>query len=150
MPRFHVDPPEWCAQSTRPDEHHDLGRTGRGSPKVWRPPLYRRAAAARVAAWWASGKPVWRSHKPVIIPAAKNTANGFYQDTWGTLLNGLTARPTRRCLEAWHRVRYADDEAARSRLAGSAQRLTSAGISLASPAPAFQTEACASSDRKIF
>jgi len=109
LPRFGADPPNWWRKA-HPDEVMTWENGSRQHHAVVASPLYRREAAARVAALVEHLEAKFGDHVAGYHPCGQNTGEWFYQDTWGTLLNGYAPADTN-AWRAWLRARYPSDTA---------------------------------------
>ncbi len=107
LPRFGADPPDWWRKA-HPDEVMTWEDGSRQHHAVMASPLYRREAAARVAALVGHLESKFGDHMAGYHPCGQNTGEWFYQDTWGTLLNGYAPADTN-AWRAWLRERYRTD-----------------------------------------
>jgi beta-galactosidase len=109
LPRFGLDPPAWWREAHPNDvmtwedgSHQAHGLVGS--------PLYRREAAARVAALVEHVESKFGDHTAGYHPCGQNTGEWFYQGTWENLLNGYAPADTV-AWKAWLRQRYRTDAA---------------------------------------
>jgi hypothetical protein len=109
LPRFGADPPDWWRQA-HPDEVMTWEDGSRQHHGVVASPLYRREAAARVAALVEHLESKFGEHMAGYHPCGQNTGEWFYQDTWEKLLNGYAPADTIGW-RAWLRSRYRSDSA---------------------------------------
>ncbi len=111
LPRFGLEPPAWWAE--RYADHMMLWEDG--SRRVCASPaslLYRQAAAERTRALVRHLEEKYGSRVAGYHPCGHNTGEWFYEETWGSLLNGYS----RADLEGWRRWlsrRYVTDAALR-------------------------------------
>ena len=115
LPRFGADPPDWWRKA-HPDEVMTWEDGSRQHHAVVASPLYRREAAARVAALVEHLESKFGDHMAGYHPCGQNTGEWFYQDTWEKLLNGYAPADTN-AWRAWLRARYRNDAAAPGRVA---------------------------------
>jgi hypothetical protein len=106
IPRMGMDPPKWWrdANSNEVMRWED----GRRDKAVVASPLYRREAAARLAALVAHLEEKFGEYIAGYHPCGQNTGEWFYEDTWKKPLNGYAPAD----LAAWRRwlkQRYTND-----------------------------------------
>lgn len=109
LPRFGADPPDWWRKA-HPDEVMTWEDGSHQHHGVVASPLYRREAAARVAALVEHLEEKFGDHMAGYHPCGQNTGEWFYQDTWGQLLNGYAPADTNGW-RTWLRSRYHSDPA---------------------------------------
>ena len=140
LPRIGMTPPPWWRQA-HPDEAMVWDRGPREHENVVvASPIYRRDASARLAALIEHVEAEFGDHVAGYHPCGQNTGEWFYQDAWGSPLNGYS-RASASAWRGWLRTRYRDDPALRAAwrdprvtLAGaavptaSARRSTPAGV----------------------
>jgi beta-galactosidase len=107
LPRFGADPPDWWRQD-HPDEVMTWEDGSQQHYAVVASPLYRRDAAARVAALVEHLESKFGNHVAGYHPCGQNTGEWFYQDTWGKMLNGYAPADTIAWRD-WLRTRYGND-----------------------------------------
>lgn len=126
LPRFGADPPVWWRKA-HPDEVMTWENGSRQYHAVVASPLYRREAAARVAALVEHLEGKFGNHMAGYHPCGQNTGEWFYQDTWGTLLNGYAPADTN-AWRAWLRERYHTDAALQAAWREPTATLDGAGV----------------------
>jgi hypothetical protein len=109
LPRFGAEPPDWWRKA-HPEEVMQWEDGSRQAYAVVASPLYRREAAARVAALVTHLESKFGDHMAGYHPCGQNTGEWFYQDTWGSLLSGY-APADRNAWRVWLRNRYRTDTA---------------------------------------
>lgn len=131
LPRIGGDPPAWWLQA-HPDAamRWEDGST-RPASAVVASPLYRRDAAAAVAALVEHVEARFGEHVAGYHPCGQNTGEWFYQETWGGLLNGY-APADRVGWRAWLAKRYRTDAALRRAWRDPAAAIETAEAPLAS------------------
>jgi len=126
LPRFGADPPDWWRKA-HPDEVMTWEDGSRQHHAVVASPLYRREAAARVAALVEHLESRFGGHMAGYHSCGQNTGEWFYQDTWGTRLNGYAPADTR-AWRAWLRERYRTDASLGAAWRQPAATLDGAGV----------------------
>ncbi len=111
LPRFGADPPDWWLK-THPDEVMTWEDGSHQQQAVVASPLYRRDAAARVAALVEHLEDKFGDHTAGYHPCGQNTGEWFYQNTWEALLNGYAPADTA-AWRAWLKARYRTDASLR-------------------------------------
>ena len=109
LPRFGCDPPDWWHKA-HADEVMTWEDGSRQHHAVVASPLYRREAAARVAALVEHLESTFGDHMAGYHPCGQNTGEWFYQDTWEKLLNSYAPADTN-AWRAWLRIRYCTEAA---------------------------------------
>jgi beta-galactosidase len=109
LPRFGCDPPDWWRKA-HPEADMTWEDGSHQHHAVVASPLYRREAAARVAALVEHLEEKFGDHMAGYHPCGQNTGEWFYQDTWEKLLNGYAPADTN-AWRAWLRDRYTTDAA---------------------------------------
>ena len=109
LPRFGADPPDWWRKA-HPDEDMTWEDGSHQHHGVVASPLYRREAAARVAALVEHLEEKFGDHMAGYHPCGQNTGEWFYQDTWEKLLNGYAPADTSAWRD-WLRAKYRTDAA---------------------------------------
>ena len=130
LPRFGADPPDWWRKA-RPDEVMTWEDGSQQHHAVVASPLYRRDAAARVAALVEHLESKFGEHMAGYHPCGQNTGEWFYQDTWENRLNGYAPADTNGW-RAWLRSRYGSDAALQAAWRDRAETLNGAAV----PTPA--------------
>ena len=130
LPRFGADPPDWWRKA-HPDADMTWEDGSRQHHGVVASPLYRREAAARVAALVEHLEEKFGDHMAGYHPCGQNTGEWFYQDTWEKLLNGYAPADTN-AWRAWLRAQYRTDAALQTAWRDPAVTRDSAGV----PTPA--------------
>ena len=126
LPRFGADPPDWWRKA-HPDEAMTWEDGSRQHHGVVASQLYRREAAARVAALVEHLENTFGDHMAGYHPCGQNTGEWFYQDTWGKLLNGYAPADTN-AWRAWLRAQYSTDAALQTAWHDPEATLDSAGV----------------------
>jgi hypothetical protein len=109
LPRFGADPPDWWRKA-HPDDVMTWEDGSRQHCAVVASPVYRREAAARVAALVEHLENKFGEHVAGYHTCGQNTGEWFYQDTWGNLLSGY-APADAVAWRGWLRARYGNDAA---------------------------------------
>lgn len=109
LPRFGAEPPEWWRKAN-PGEIMTWEDDSQQHHAVVASPLYRRDAAARVAALVEHLESKFGDHMAGYHPCGQNTGEWFYQDTWENRLNGYAPADTN-AWRGWLRGRYGSDAA---------------------------------------
>jgi beta-galactosidase len=109
LPRLGADPPAWWRKA-HPDEVMTWEDGSQQSHGVVASPVYRREAAARLAALVEHLEAALGNHMGGYHPCGQNTGEWFYQGTWERLLNGY-APADRVAWCAWLSQRYQTDAA---------------------------------------
>ena len=109
LPRFGADPPDWWRKA-HPEADMTWEDGSHQHHGVVASPLYRREAAARVAALVEHLEEKFGDHMAGYHPCGQNTGEWFYQDTWEKLLNGYAPADTN-AWRAWLRGHYCKDAA---------------------------------------
>jgi hypothetical protein len=130
LPRFGADPPDWWRKA-HPDADMTWEDGSHQHHAVVASPLYRREAAARVAALVEHLEEKFGDHMAGYHPCGQNTGEWFYQDTWERLLNGYAPADTN-AWRAWLRSQYRTDAALQAAWHQPATTLDNAAV----PAPA--------------
>ncbi len=130
LPRFGAEPPEWWRKA-HPGEVMTWEDGSQQQHAVVASPLYRRDAAARVAALVEHIESKFGNHMAGYHPCGQNTGEWFYQDTWGNRLNGYAPADTN-AWRVWLRGRYGSDAAVQS--AWRDQAVTLDGATIPTPA----------------
>ncbi len=112
LPRFGADPPDWWRKA-HPDDVMTWEDGSHQQHAVVASPLYRREAAARVAALVEHLEDKFGDHMAGYHPCGQNTGEWFYQNTWEALLNGYSPADTA-AWRAWLQERYPTDTALQS------------------------------------
>ena len=112
LPRFGADPPDWWRKA-HPDDVMTWEDGSQQHHAVVASPLYRRDAAARVAALVEHLEGKFGDQMAGYHPCGQNTGEWFYQDTWENRLNGYGAADTN-AWRSWLRGRYGSDAALQS------------------------------------
>ncbi len=107
LPRFGLDPPSWWAQEY-PEAMMVWENGVRRHTAVPASPRYRTDAAARAAALVAHLESRYGDHMAGYHPCGQNTGEWFYEETWGSLLNGY-APADQAGFRDWLRRRYRSD-----------------------------------------
>ncbi|HSV74036.1 MAG TPA: beta-galactosidase [Chthonomonadales bacterium] len=135
IPRFSLDPPPWWVRA-RPG---DVMRWEDGSTQAYgvpASPRYRRDAATRAYALVRHLEERYPDRIAGYHPCGQNTAEWFYQDTWGDKLNGY-ADADREGWRTWLRNRYRDDASLRLAWRDPTAKIDAAEV----PTPAQRREA---------
>ena len=113
LPRIGMWPAAWWRQA-HPEEMMvwDQG-TNHHNDAVVASPIYRHDAAERLSALVRHLEEKFGPHMLGYHPAGQNTDEWFYQDTWGSALNGY-AKADQRAWRAWLAGRYANDAVLRA------------------------------------
>lgn len=129
IPRMGLDPPAWWRQAHPGDvmQWEDGHRDG----AVPASPLYRREAAARLAALVRHLEEKFGGHIAGYHPCGQNTGEWFYRDTWLRPLNGY-APADLAAWRLWLKARYGGDAALRRAWGDPTASLADAAI----PSPA--------------
>lgn len=130
LPRFGADPPDWWRKA-HPDAVMTWEDGSHQQHAVVASPLYRREAAARVAALVEHLEGKFGDHMAGYHPCGQNTGEWFYQSTWESLLNGYAPADTV-AWRAWLHERYGSDAALRNSWHDPAAKLSDAAV----PTPA--------------
>jgi hypothetical protein len=109
LPRFGAEPPEWWRKA-HPGEVMTWEDGSQQQHAVVASPLYRRDAAARLAALVEHLEGKFGDLMAGYHPCGQNTGEWFYQDTWENRLNGYAPADTN-AWRFWLRGRYANDAA---------------------------------------
>lgn len=107
LPRMGMDPPPWW-QKAHPDDVMQW-EDGRRDAAVVASPVYRREAAARLAALVTHLEQSFGDHVAGYHPCGQNTGEWFYHDTWKRPLNGY-APADLAAWRVWLRGHYGDVE----------------------------------------
>jgi beta-galactosidase len=107
LPRFGSEPPDWWRKAN-PDDVMTWEDGSQQHHAVVASPVYRRDAAARVAALVEHLEGKFGNHMAGYHPCGQNTGEWFYQDTWENKLNGY-APADARAWRKWLRERYRSD-----------------------------------------
>jgi hypothetical protein len=126
LPRFGADPPDWWRKA-HPDHAMTWEDGSRQHHGVVGSPLYRREAAARVAALVEHLESTFGDHMAGYHPCGQNTGEWFYQDTWEKLLNGYAPADTN-AWRAWLRLHYGADTSLQTAWRDPAATRDSAGV----------------------
>ena len=110
IPRMGMDPPAWW-KAAHPDEVMQW-EDGRRDAAVVASPLYRKEAAARLAALVRHLEEKYGEHIAGYHPCGQNTGEWFYKETWAKPLNGY-APADREAWRLWLKKKYGDDAALR-------------------------------------
>ncbi|MGO8929285.1 MAG: beta-galactosidase [Limisphaerales bacterium] len=127
LPRFGADPPGWWRKA-HPDDVMTWEDGSQQQQAVVASPLYRRDAAARVAALVEHLESKFGEHMAGYHPCGQNTGEWFYQDTWENRLNGYATADTKGW-RAWLRGRYGGDSALQAAWHDPAATLNGAAVS---------------------
>ena len=111
LPRIPMDPPAWW-RDAHPDEVMQW-EDGRRDKAVPASPVYRRDAAARLAALVEHLEATLGESVAGYHPCGQNTGEWFYQDTWRQPLSGY-APADLAGWRTWLRTRHATDDALRN------------------------------------
>ena len=130
LPRFGADPPDWWRKA-HPDDTMTWEDGSHQSHAVVASPIYRGAAAARVAALVEHLENKFGDKMAGYHPCGQNTGEWFYQDTWEKWLNGYAAADTN-AWRAWLHGRYDSDGALQAAWHDPAATVTGAPV----PSPA--------------
>ena len=111
IPRIGVDPPDWWCRAHPDDtmEWEDGSRQNYGVPAS---PVYRRDAAEHLASLVEHLEMKFGQHVAGYHPNGQNTGEFFYQDTWGSKLNGY-APADAAGFQSWLKDHYTSDQALR-------------------------------------
>ena len=110
LPRVPMDPPPWW-RTAHPDEVMQW-EDGRRDGAVPASPVYRRDAAARLAALVAHLEEHFGEQVAGYHPCGQNTGEWFYEGAWKSPLSGY-APADQAAWRAWLGRRYGSDEALR-------------------------------------
>lgn len=131
LPRIGMTPPAWWREA-HPDQ---MMVWDRGPQQhvgaVVASPVYRRAAAERLAALITHLETRFGDRTAGYHPCGQNTGEWFYQETWGAALNGY-APADQQAWRAWLAARYATDAALQAAWGDPQATLAAAAV----PAPA--------------
>ncbi len=132
LPRFGADPPDWW-RLAHPDDVMTWEDGSHQHHAVVASPLYRRDASERVAALVEHLEAKFGDHMAGYHPCGQNTGEWFYQDTWGSILNGY-APADANAWRAWLQDRYKTDSALRGAWRDTTVTLNDAPV----PSPALR------------
>jgi beta-galactosidase len=108
IPRIGCDPPRWWIEA-HPEDVMTWEDGSKGNFAVVASPTYRKDASEQLSKLIRHLEDTFGEHMAGYHPAGQNTGEWFYENTWGSLLNGYSDGEAK-AWRLWLKEKYHDDK----------------------------------------